>query len=390
MFRIEAVLTAPVKPALLQLALHFILRRFPHFATRLKTGLFWHYLEPYHGRYALTPDEGTVCRPIDLSDGRQQLFRLVYRGDKVGLDVFHVLTDGTGALCFLTTLLAEYYRLLGFPCTYDAKTLDPTGPVSDDELSDGFLKIRGAKGKNTIIGSPAVQITAAGLPEGEGWVDHIHFSAKALKTAAHSQGVSVTALLSAMILQACRETVGAKQGHYGLQVPMNLRRVFESPSLRNFSWYCILKASATENLTMEALLPQLSQELRQATQPDDIKASVSSAQGLIRHLRYIPLKWKGGVMRTVHAITGEFFFTTTLSNIGVITLPQGMETRVRSLGFVLGPSASNPYNFTMATLGDDALLTVTRTTADLTLENKLLHLAQAFGLETRVEREEIS
>ncbi|MDL2317732.1 hypothetical protein LJC74_01375 [Eubacteriales bacterium OttesenSCG-928-A19] len=387
-FRMEAALDQPVEPALLQLALHFVLRRFPHYATRLRRGLFWYYLEPCPGRYAVTRDHGAVCRPIDLTDGKEQLFRLAYRSSIVILEVFHVLTDGMGAVCFLKTLLAEYYRLLGTACAYDEQTLDPTTPATDAEVGNSFSQVEAVKGKNTIIGAPAIQIPAERLPNGECKVDRLHFSAGALKDVARKQHVSITVLMSAMILQACRETARAKHGQYGLQMPMNLRRLFGTRSLRNFSWYCILQAPCAEGLSMQALLQSLSLQLSGVTHKAAVQASIASAQRLIRWLRYVPLRWKAGVMRTVSAFTGEFFFTTTLSNIGVITLPPALSAHVQSLCFVLGPSITNPYSFAMTTLGDDALLTVTRTTDSLALEEKLLALARAFGLDVCVEREE--
>ena len=48
MFRLSAYLKEKIKPDLLQMALNFTIKRFPSFATTIKTGFFWHYLEHFH------------------------------------------------------------------------------------------------------------------------------------------------------------------------------------------------------------------------------------------------------------------------------------------------------------------------------------------------------
>ena len=85
-------------------------------------------------------------------------------------------------------------------------------------------------------------------------------------------------------------------------------------------------------------------------------------------------------MKTAYNLTGDFFFTTTLSNLGVLTLPKPLCNHVVEVSVALGPSLTNPYNLAMATVGNTAVLTVTRTTNDSVFEAELLQAASEFGV----------
>src|SRR5699024_11756155 len=56
------------------------------------------------------PETEHTCAPIYQADRRTLLFRVVHHRRRVSLEVFHALSDGTGALWFLTDLLDAYVR----------------------------------------------------------------------------------------------------------------------------------------------------------------------------------------------------------------------------------------------------------------------------------------
>lgn len=104
-FRLSAYLDAPVEPSLLQLALDLTMPRFPFFATRIKRGVFWHYIDGVKRRFTVQPETELPCAPMNVAAGDSQSFRVLYYGRRVSVEFFHILTDGTGGLAFLTALL---------------------------------------------------------------------------------------------------------------------------------------------------------------------------------------------------------------------------------------------------------------------------------------------
>ena len=107
-FRLSAYLDAPVEPSLLQLALDITMPRFPFFATRIKRGVFWHYIDGVKRRFTVQPETELPCAPMNVAAGDSQSFRVLYYGRRVSVELFHILTDGTGGLAFLTALLLAF------------------------------------------------------------------------------------------------------------------------------------------------------------------------------------------------------------------------------------------------------------------------------------------
>ncbi len=107
-FRLSAYLDAPVEPSLLQLALDLTMPRFPFFATRIKRGVFWHYIDGIKRRFTVQPETELPCAPMNVAAGDSQSFRVLYYGRRVSVEFFHILTDGTGGLAFLTALLLAF------------------------------------------------------------------------------------------------------------------------------------------------------------------------------------------------------------------------------------------------------------------------------------------
>ena len=384
MFRVCAVLSEPVEPALLQLALTFTLRRFPHYATRLRRGAFWYYLSPYPGRYAVCPEGGAPLRPIDVSDENEPLFRVLYAENRVTAELFHILADGMGGVLFLKSLLTDYYRLLGEDAPEgDDRAAHDEPPLAGD--GTGFGRFRSRMRGDSLLAPRSVQIAAPHWPDGRCEVEQYRFSAEKLVEAAHRYGVSATALMSAVILSACRETAKARKGAYRLQVPVDLRRVFSSRSLRNFSWFVTLVSRAERPLAGGDLAADLAAQLKAAAAAETLERNISAAQRTIRRLRFVPLPWKTAFLRTAYLITGNFFFTTTLSNLGRIELPEHLGRHVLEISAALGPSHGNPYGFALATVHDCAVLSVTRATGDRTLIRRFTEAAFAYGLAAKTK-----
>ena len=124
-FRLGAELDHEVDPVLLQRALELTVDRYPLFRAVLRRGLFWYYLQGSDKHPQVVADVLPPCAPLYEPGHPGLLFRVVHHEDRVGLEVFHALVDGTGALWFLGDLLAAYLRLRG------------EGPGADGEEAEG-------------------------------------------------------------------------------------------------------------------------------------------------------------------------------------------------------------------------------------------------------------
>lgn len=137
-FRLSAYLKENIVPEILQMALTFTVKRFPSFATTVKKGFFWHYLDATKRRYIVEPETGMPCQPIRIGRSGSQTFRVLYYQNRISVEYFHILTDGSGGMCFLKTLVAEYFRLLGTTSSCDNGVLPVNGLVAPGEISNEF------------------------------------------------------------------------------------------------------------------------------------------------------------------------------------------------------------------------------------------------------------
>ncbi|MDN5687665.1 MAG: alcohol acetyltransferase [Brachybacterium sp.] len=126
-FRLSAELDHEVDPQLLQEALESTYERYRLYHAVLRRGVFWYYLQDSDLRPQVIAEETAPCAPIYQADRRTLLFRVMHHHRRISLEVFHALADGTGALWFLTDLVAAYVRRR-FP--------DPALPGSDGPGGD--------------------------------------------------------------------------------------------------------------------------------------------------------------------------------------------------------------------------------------------------------------
>lgn len=66
-FRLSIYLDEPVVLPILQMALNFAIKRFPSFATTVKKGFFWHYLDTAKRRFLVQEDTGLPCLPLRVA-----------------------------------------------------------------------------------------------------------------------------------------------------------------------------------------------------------------------------------------------------------------------------------------------------------------------------------
>ena len=136
-FRITCELKEEVDPEVLQSAVTAAARDFPHFSSVLKKGLFWYYLDQSDLDAEVTGDDRPALDTIYWEGRRNLLYRVNYHGRRINLEMYHVLTDGTGAFEFLKAILAEYLGI-----RYGLDLIQTTGSRAsgEDRQNDAFGK----------------------------------------------------------------------------------------------------------------------------------------------------------------------------------------------------------------------------------------------------------
>ena len=387
MFRMSVYLKKPVEPVMMQMALNYTIRRFPYFATTIKCGFFWHYIDSAMRRFALKPETKPPCAPIRVNAISSPTFRVVWYGCRLSVEFFHVLTDGTGAAIFLRTLLREYLLLLGCDIpvgegVFDlADTPDPREWADDFNLADQSASPEGFGDKS------ALQMRGLAAMEQPSRVLHYNLSVDALRRKAREKNVTITVLLLGCLMLALKDAAETHGGKRKLQIqlPVNMRKFYPSKTLRNFSMYCSIRLHPVEITGLDAILPKLSAQVCMNTGKESLDRTMTLSRKLVRYLRFIPLIVKRPIAYLIYGRLSDGVFTTTFSNLGAIALPVEMQPFVEKFDFVLGPPIRNRAVCSLCSYGDRAVLTVVKNTTLPVFENALYGYLYRLGLEPYVE-----
>lgn len=352
-YRQSVTLVDEVDTAVLQSALDVTVKRFPSIAARLRRGAFWYYLQQVPQAPKVRQEHSYPLVRMTREEMRQCAFRVVVYGKRIAVEFFHSLTDGSGALIFLKTLTAEYLeQKYGISIPAERGVLDRNEEPKPEELEDSFPKYAASV-------SASRKDTDAwhmwGDPQPGGFLHLTCFQIPvepALKMA-HEHQVSLTVFMGAVMMQALmnlqREKVSDPRKRKGikLQIPVNLRRLFPSQTLRNFAMYTIPEIDPrlgeyTFDEICQVIKHKMGLEVTAKHMSTVIATNVRDEQNMA--IRLIPLPIKNLVMRAIFDAVGERKSCLSMSNLGAVQLPDVMKPYIQRMDFILGVQADAPYN----------------------------------------------
>lgn len=350
-FRFTMTLTEDVCPQTLQMAVDRIYRRFPTVIAGIYPG-FFHYLQvPAKEPPTVQPDPGCLLT-MSWKELRRCGYRVYYAGKNVSIEAFHALTDGYGAIACFTTMMAEYLRLkkgLHIPVSHTLVDAEQSPMLS--ELEDSFLNYENGQPRH-LPSRYAYQ-----LPGGEESRQGIHISnlqipIPRILDAAHRHGVTVTSLISTVMASSVMEV---QQNHCGegrekpvrIMVPVDLRRLFPSRTLRNFTLYAMPTLEPEDrHKPMGELLRSFSRQIQAHLEKKNLSSIMSYNVTMQRawYYRMIPLALKCAILRLGCRLFGESNSSITVTNLGNVRLPEEMAAHVTHMDVVLTPRIRSPYN----------------------------------------------
>ncbi len=393
-FRISATLTEPVDVAVLRSALDVTARRFPSIAVRLRRGMFWYYLEQIPHSPAIQEEKSCPLAHAPFHEVRQCAFRVLVYHNRFAVEFFHALTDGTGGLTFFKTLLAEYLsQKYGLTIPAGDGVLGRLEEPDAEELEDSFLRYAGNV-KASRKEATAWHLT--GTPEKDGFKDLVTLMipAPALKECAKAHGVTVTELLCAAMMQAICQLQAEKVPQRRLRkpvkvlLPVNLRSLFPSKTLRNFASYITPEVDPRMgDYTFDEICAAVHHRMGLENNPQTMRAkfaaNVASEQSPL--LRVMPLFIKNLAMKAVFDTVGECKSCLCLSNLGVVRLPEVMAPYVARMDFIIGVQAKAPHNCGVLTWNDTVYINCIRSIREPELELHFYRVLHQLGLPVKVE-----
>ena len=393
-FRLSATLTETVDVAVLRSALDVTVRRFPSIAVRLRRGVFWYYLEEIPQPPPIQEEKSCPLAHVPFQEVRRCAFRVLVYRDRIAVEFFHALTDGTGGLIFLKTLVAEYLtQKYGVSIPAEYGVLGRLEEPDPEELEDSFLRYAGDV-KASRKESTAYHLS--GTPERDGYKNLITMmlSAEEVRACAKSRGLSVTELLCAAMMQAILDLQAEKvrdlrrRKPVKVLVPVNLRGLFPSRTLRNFASYITPEldprmGECSFQELCDEVHHRMGLENNRRTMRAKFAANVASERSPV--LRVMPLFIKNIAMKAVFDAVGERKSCLCLSNLGNVQLPEAMAAYVRRMDFIIGVQAAAPHNCGVVTWNGTMYINCIRSIREPELEMHFYRVLRKLGLHVKVE-----
>ena len=392
-FRVSATLTKEVDPEILQRAANGLRSRFPSFFVTLRKGFFWYYLEESDHPVKVQSDFAYPLTFMSNRELRRNCLRILYFKNRIAVECFHSLSDGRGGSVFLCNLVAHYLELkYRIQIPREGMICDLTQPPSPEELEDSFPK-NAAEVASGRKEEKSYRLKGTRDPTGFRTLTTGIVDTQVLLDTAHRYKVTVTALLAAVMAESIigiqNDRLPRKKQHaVKVTIPVDLRRLYGSRTLRNFS--LVLNVGVDPrygNYSFEELCSTIYHQLcANATRQNMagmIAANVQPQQ--IVALRLAPVFLKNLVMDSVYRHSGEGGGSLNISNITGLSLPEIMTAYVKRMEFIIGPQRSYPNNCSVLSYGGKTYINMIRNTLESELERRFFSRLVELGISVEIE-----
>ena len=363
-FRLTAEMTEPVKPGILQTALNHTYEEYPLFHSTLRRGYFWYYLETNEVNPRIRYENEPPTSPIYESGKTDFLFRVLYRENNIHLEVFHALTDGTGALWFFEDLLTEYIRFRYF--NNGEETL-PKFEREKDNLENSFNRYFKEKEQRLAltklikplrnfyfeqlnnmaflpkpvenqVDEKVYQLKGTHTPDRRPRLMNLNLPLKETLGLARKENVSLTIYLTALFVLSVynAQEEQNKDTTISVSIPINLRQFFPSITVRNF--FSTTKVTYTFK---EDKMPDLGDICREIDRQFQEKIEKDALETRLKKLieyefnpaaRLVLRPIKDLALKIINKLNNRKI-TVSMSNLGIATLPEGISDYVDNFYF---------------------------------------------------------
>jgi len=391
--RVSCNLKEEVMPEILQQALVNTIRIRPQFQVRIRRGFFWHYIEQTDEMPVVVPEKGRPCPVLYGNNYKGVLhYQVSYFKNRINIDMFHAISDGTGALNFLKLLVLEYLRIL-YPEEMDDVSVAENASVDDRDQNsyEHFYDDTEGRIPKTILNKKkkAYQIQNRKLSYNQLQFFEVYMEADKIKKAGKEAGVSMTSYLGALLMLAIREGMPFSQRRRPITIslPVNLRNYYPSKTLRNFFNSVDVSHTFNGEETVESLARDFDRMLKESITPERIHNQMNRYQSIERLIfaRMVPLLFKQPVVKAFSKKESRTV-TAVLSNLGPVVIPDKMAKYVA--GFTDYCSTEKLF-ITVTSYGNDLVLGIASAYAGTGVIKRFVRSLNDIGTSVRLYASEV-
>ncbi len=393
-YRLSVLLKEEIHPAVLQEAVEMTMPRFPTYKVALRKGLFWRYLEPNDrpGPFVYQ-DIKNPCQPMHFKGNNRYLVRFYYYRNRIAMEAHHSLGDGTGGMCLLQTVTANYLRLLGHEeIENEGFVLDIHETPDKEELEDAYMKYANAKVCPPRPGEKTYRVRGTKEPFYTlNIVGGIMSSAEVMAVAKRYKA-TITEYLNAVLLYALL-TKQQKEWHLRLRpvkiaMPVNLRRFFPSKTLRNF--ITMIYPGIDPRLgdyTFEEIVVHVHNYMRYYINEKFLRGDITTNAATQSNpfIRVVPLFIKDFVVRQFYTKVQDRNSSAGLTNMGVLHVPEGMKPYIERFDIYMGQPFSSRTNCAIISFEDTLTINFASSIMEADVERYFFRKLVQDGIHVKIE-----
>ena len=397
LFRMKVTMKDDIDHAILQEALVAASNRIPTFRCTMSVGAFWWYLQRVDNDPKIRPLK--PLRHIDFRDQGGLLYRVSIDQRQIVLDVFHALTDGTGAMTFLLTLTGEYIRRrYGTSISYNNLVLDPKEAPVYAEVEDSFKTVFSGQHGHLEKNVKAYHLHSRIMPFNAARDLRMVMPENRVADVCRQYDCTVTELLLSVMLYALqedhkRDKSARKNSIIKVCMPVNLRNRYPSRTVRNFSSYVNLGVDVRNGyISFQRIVKTVKAQKKYALLKEQLEPKIAANVEIEdnRFINYMPIWVKQHVIDIVNRLHGDRFFTHTLSNLGRVNVPQEMVPYIADVDFILGRQRSNSGAATCLGYNGKLYFHINRKIYRDTFEQDVLKKLKALGIPVESTEEDLA
>lgn len=369
-FRFSALLKDKIKVEVLNRALIKTLNDYPEYRVKLGTGLFWNYLD-FNNKGPIVEQEADIpCANINFRKNNNYLFKVTYFKNKINLDIFHVLTDGTGAIIFFKALIYHYLELVYVlvPSKKDRIDID---------TKDQYLKYYDKKYSKSSDMKPAFIIPGKVNMKVNNTY-HYTVSIKEIKKVCKELKATITEYITAVYIYSLYLAYYNKNSkkEISVSVPINLRPHYEDETLSNFFTYMnvVSDFKDKDKVVFEDVLRHVKDEFINKLNSEKIKEYLARdvKLGMNLSIRLVPLFIKKLFIKFMGKMVTNSA-TSRLSNIGIIDIDDKYKEYIDNIFVLVLPNKVQKIKCTICSFADKLNITMNSNINDVEFENIFLN-----------------
>ena len=389
-FRVSVRLRERIRVQAMQASLDAIVARTPYYQVFLRKGFFWYFLQRHDRSLRLEPWPQTLLSQISLHRRQEQLIHVYVRGGTIAADFSHVLTDGYGAMRFLGSVVVNYLSRIGKHIDPGDHLLRPGDEIPVSEYEDAFQELYRPGVPKAPDLKPAYHVGGIPLLRGYRSTTGTMPLRSALATA-KSFGGTLTEYIVSAYIQSIKAVHDEQQAHLikpkhhliRIEVPVNMRRLHPSQTMRNFSLFVSPGIDLRlGDWSFEEIHKRVHHEMGMQVQPQELAQQIARNVGgeRSRFVQIIPRAIKDAYLGYLRRTIGDRTYSGVVSNLGRFLLPDEAAEHVEEVGFLLGANTAYKTNCSVISFADRLSVTFGSVIQNRAIERGVFRRLAADGI----------